>query len=93
MLKNQVVIGGVYRARIGGNFTDVRLDAPLGTSQNATNLTTGRKITIKSAAKFRAAVSKEAREAAPGEASRNPLRTEEKGPDGETIITHRDPAE
>lgn len=89
MLKNQVVIGGVYRARIGGNFTDVRLDAPIGTRENATNLTTGRKITIKSAAKFRAVVSKEARQAAPQEATRNPLRTETETPTG-TVVEHQD---
>lgn len=54
MLKADVQIGGVYRVRLHGNFTDVRIDGESGYGGwNATNLTSGRSVRIKSAQKLR----------------------------------------
>lgn len=66
MKKADVKVGGVYWARISGKLTKVRLDqeierrgygprAKTMTGYAATNLGTGRKITIKSAAKLQKA--------------------------------------
>lgn len=77
MKANEIKVGGVYRARISGNFVDVRVDAIRETTKrgrstgysglpnyvdgvvyDATNLTTGRKTTFKTAGKFRHEVKK-----------------------------------
>ena len=66
MLKKEIVAGGTYRARISGNFVTLRVDEIFEredwnrknvTRYNCTNLNTGRKIVVKSAAKFRHPVS------------------------------------
>ncbi len=65
MLKSQIVVGGVYVAKVSGNLVQVRVDAirnrfmggPMGkdrTCYDVTNLKTGRKVTFRSAQKFRA---------------------------------------
>lgn len=66
MKRADVVIGGVYIARVSDRLVPVRIDAPHqrvgyfgGRTVNhwdATNLSTGRKIEIRSAAKLRRAV-------------------------------------
>ncbi len=64
MKKNEIRAGGRYTARVSGNLTTVRVDAIREctgwdrdkTVYDVTNLTTGRKTTFRSAAKFRAAV-------------------------------------
>ena len=68
MKKDQIKVGGLYTARISGKFVTVRVDAirerldPRGmgyaqvTVYDVTNLSTGRKTTFRSAAKFRAEV-------------------------------------
>lgn len=58
MLKNQVVIGGVYRVRWhDGSFTNVQIlglkSRGTRVGYNARNLSTGRDVVIKSAAKLR----------------------------------------
>jgi DNA helicase-2/ATP-dependent DNA helicase PcrA len=62
MKKEQIKVGGVYRARISGNFVDVRVDdirttragyGREGTHYHVTNLKTNRKCVFRSAAKFR----------------------------------------
>lgn len=55
MLKKDIEIGGVYIAKISDKLARVRIDAPAqyGNGWDATNLDTGRKIRIKSAAKLR----------------------------------------
>ncbi len=68
MRKNEVVIGGKYTAKVSGRLVTVRVDcirtAPKynprkrdysgeHTLYDVTNLTTGRKTTFRSAAKFR----------------------------------------
>ena len=52
--KEDVVLGNVYRVKLRGRFTDVRIDSVnrLG-GWNATNLATGREVRIRSAAKLR----------------------------------------
>ena len=67
MLKKEIVAGGTYRARVSGNFVTLRVDEIFQkedlwsrkevTRFNCTNLNTGRKIVVKSAAKFRFPVS------------------------------------
>lgn len=77
MLKNQIKVGGLYRASVSGRVVTVRVDEidndAMGrwkgsdysgrskgfgraTRYACTNLATGRKIQIKSAAKFRSEV-------------------------------------
>jgi hypothetical protein len=55
VLKKEVEIGGVYIAKISEKLAHVRIDAPAhyGNGWDATNLDTGRKVRIKSAAKLR----------------------------------------
>lgn len=62
MKKNEIVVGGLYNARISGNFVTVRVDAiretfdhrdKSSTVFDVTNLKTGRKVTFRSAMKFR----------------------------------------
>lgn len=55
MLKADVKIGGVYMAKIGDRICPVRLvsEGLHGRGWNATNMTTGRAVRIKSAAKLR----------------------------------------
>ena len=55
MKKNEITIGGVYRAKVSDKLTDVRIDqeCPAG-GWNATNLATGKTIRIKSAQRLRA---------------------------------------
>lgn len=66
MLKKEVEIGGVYKAKVSGVVTEVRIIAeklsPSYMKQRrvqyrAINLSTGREVTIKSAAKLRERVS------------------------------------
>jgi hypothetical protein len=54
MRKKDVVIGAVYSAKVSGHVVRVQIDSQsiLG-GWNATNLTTGRKVRIKSAMKLR----------------------------------------
>ncbi len=74
MLKKNIVVGGVYQAKVSNKITRVRVDAireqdggesPWGrkikavTFYDVTNLTTGRKTTFRSAAKFRAPVAQQ----------------------------------
>ena len=64
MKKNEIKVGGHYRAEVNGKLVTVRVDAieerGAGTSRNSrpsyqvTNLSTGRKLTFRSAAKFHA---------------------------------------
>ena len=74
MKKADIKVGGLYTARVSGQFVMVRVDtiretSPLGTLTNrhgrikppvtvydVTNLSTGRKTTFRSAAKFRSEV-------------------------------------
>lgn len=52
--KADVVIGGIYSAKISGKLCEVRIDSKGHRSGwAATNMTTGREIHIKSAAKLR----------------------------------------
>lgn len=61
MKKAQIVIGGVYEARVSGHFVQVRVDGirerdgfkRAETVFDVTNLRTGRKLIFRSAAKFR----------------------------------------
>jgi hypothetical protein len=55
MLKAEVALGRVYRAKINGKLTRVRLDreSTFGNGWDATNLLTNRKVRIRSAAKLR----------------------------------------
>lgn len=55
---DEVVVGGIYVCKVGGNLTRVRIEEGIRGYSNrrhwiATNLRTGRKVTIKSAAKLR----------------------------------------
>lgn len=57
MKKNEIKVGGLYAAKVSGRNVAVRVDAVRaaskeGTFYDVTNLTTGRKITFRSAAKF-----------------------------------------
>lgn len=69
MKAKEIQIGGHYSAKVSGNLTTVRVDAIRETSSyrahqpytpvtryDVTNLATGRKITFRSAAKFRCVV-------------------------------------
>ena len=64
MLQKEIEIGGYYTAKVSGKLTTVRIDDirehryPMSNSRNnkrydVTNMVTGRKITFRSAAKFR----------------------------------------
>lgn len=63
MKKSEIKVGGHYAARVSGNFVTVRVDEIAkresnvyrkgGTYYVVTNLKTGRKLTFKSAMKFR----------------------------------------
>lgn len=61
MKKNEIKVGGLYTARVGGRYATVRVDAIRDQSgwqrdctvYDVTNLDTGRKTTFRSAAKFR----------------------------------------
>jgi len=55
MKRNEITIGGVYRAKVSDKLTDVRIDQenPAG-GWNATNLATGKNIRIKGAQRLRA---------------------------------------
>ena len=63
MKKNEIVVGGLYRAKVSGKLTTVRVDdiredegfgtRKASTRYDLTNLVTGRKTTFRSAAKFR----------------------------------------
>ncbi|RMH70462.1 MAG: hypothetical protein D6685_00025, partial [Bacteroidetes bacterium] len=55
MKKNEIRIGGVYRAKVSDKLTDVRIDAEHpGGGWTATNLATKKKVRIKSAQRLRA---------------------------------------
>lgn len=69
MKKAEIVVGGVYLAKVSGKLTRVRVDnirtihmSGLAkiyrdtTHYDVTNMTTGRKTTFRSAAKFRSAI-------------------------------------
>jgi len=66
MKKNEIKVGGLYRAKVSGKLVTVRVDAirvrdGYGTMKDTTvyditNLSTGRKTTFKSAVKFRSEV-------------------------------------
>ena len=58
MRKHEVEIGAVYKVRLHGNYTEVRINSvsSLG-GWFATNLATGRTVRIKSAGKLRERVS------------------------------------
>jgi hypothetical protein len=62
MLKNQVKVGGQYRARVSRKVTTVQVDEIVdvkgGTRYHCTNLATGRKIILRSAARFLGEVGK-----------------------------------
>lgn len=62
MKKSEIKVGGLYKAKVSNRLTTVRVDAirewgapsvGTGTRYDVTNLTTGRKTTFRSAAKFR----------------------------------------
>lgn len=63
MKKSQINVGGVYTAKVSGRIVNVRVDAirevfppnrPNGVNvYDITNLATGRRLTFRSAAKFR----------------------------------------
>lgn len=62
MLKREIKVGGRYGARVSGKFVSVRVDAIRetftsrasgATVYDVTNLSTGRKLTFRSAQKFR----------------------------------------
>ncbi len=61
MRKSEIKVGGHYRAKVSGKLTTVRVER-IGEAYNGrtrydvTNLTTGRNIMFRSAAKFRAEV-------------------------------------
>ena len=76
MLKSQVQIGGHYTAKVSNVLTTVRIDSVLsnGKGWTATNLSTQRKVHIKSAAKLR------------GEAKTNPVVKQTNG-NGERMVT------
>jgi len=58
MKKNEIKIGGVYRAKVSGKLTDVRIDDEIPESRgggwNATNLATGKTIRINHPQRLRA---------------------------------------
>lgn len=54
MKKNEIKVGGHYRAKVNGQLVTVRVDKIYeGGFYDVTNLATGRKTTFRSAAKFR----------------------------------------
>ena len=57
MTKSQVQIGGIYRVRVSGALTTVKIigSSPFG-GWNAVNTDTGRAVRIKSAQRLRSAV-------------------------------------
>lgn len=75
MKKHEIQVGGHYTARVSGNFVTVRVeairsdsvvaglswakDAKQHTYYDVTNLDTGRKLTFRSAAKFRRDLTKQ----------------------------------
>lgn len=73
MKKAEIKVGGLYTARVSGNFVTVRVDKiRVGTSfdrdctyYDVTNLKTGRKTTFRSAAKFRSEVNSKATKVEP----------------------------
>ncbi len=64
MKKSEIKVGGHYRAKVSNKLTTVRMDRVQDnvgqygnkTAYYVTNLTTGRKLTFRSAAKFRSEV-------------------------------------
>lgn len=57
MQKKDVVVGGVYYAKVSGQCVRLRIDAPHPqTGWNATNLETGRMIRVRTAARLRGVV-------------------------------------
>lgn len=63
MKKNEIKVGGKYKAKVSGNLVTVRVDSIRSSAYgegkrndlyDVTNLATGRKTTFRSAAKFRA---------------------------------------
>lgn len=81
MKANQIVKGGHYSARISGNFTTVVVNEILErngrTVYDVTNLTTGRRVTFRSAQRFRGNAIKP---------NRKPME-DEKRPDPTTSLT------
>lgn len=61
MKQNEIEKGGVYRAKVSERIVDVRVDeiAP-GPRYAVTNLKTGRRLTFRSAQKFRSRVEQKA---------------------------------
>ncbi len=65
MKKSEIKVGGHYRAKVSNNLTTVRVDGiedrsysfeKAHTAYHVINLATGRKLTFRSAAKFRSEV-------------------------------------
>jgi hypothetical protein len=63
---SEIVVGGLYRAKVSGSVVTVRVDAVRETSDwkgrsktlyDVTNLSTGRKTTFRSASRFRSRAS------------------------------------
>ncbi len=66
MKQNEIKIGESYTAKVSDRLTQVRIDSKhsSGKGWNATNLTTGKRIHIKSAQRLRSAAGEPAKEAA-----------------------------
>lgn len=68
MLKKDIAVGGVYLAKVSGKIVPCRVDAihenfamhKVSHSYHVTNLATGRKVTFRSAQKFRSVVKSDA---------------------------------
>lgn len=52
MIKRDVEIGGVYRAKVSGKYVKVRIECPLKQGWLAINLATGRDVQIRTAARL-----------------------------------------
>jgi len=64
MKKNDVKVGGLYRAKVSDKLVTVRIDSPHSASGwHATNTATGKRIRIKSAQRLRGSVKTDAKEA------------------------------
>jgi hypothetical protein len=90
MQKNEVKLGGVYTAKVTNKLVQVRIDAESRYGGwDATNMTTGKKVRIKSAQRLRAAVgddgAKKARGAKKAKAAAEPQPAETSTPTIEEV--------
>ena len=87
MKKNEVKVGGMYRARVSDKVVTVRIDSThTKGGWNATNTATGKRIRIKSAQRLRGAARSAAKGATKTKTTTKATTKKAKAPQAKTVV-------